>query len=194
MGRPRGWDEAAMAAAVELAAGGLTYPEAAARTGVPPNAISARLRAAGVVRAPVRAKVGPPRIPVEVVRPALVAVARGVRVEDAAADAGVGVSTLRRRIREHGVVVLRERTPRKDALTLAERGRSAPGSSLARTTPTSRLGWAATAGASAERSPPTAAGSTTGRTSPNNAPMSSLAGRSQRGPRPAPPCGKRCSG
>jgi IS30 family transposase len=109
-----------MAAAVELAAGGLTYREAAARTGIPRNAISDRLRASGVVRAAVRPKVGP-RIPLEVVRPAFVAVARGVRVEDAAAGAGIGVSTLRSRIREHGVVVLRQRTHRKDALTLADR-------------------------------------------------------------------------
>jgi IS30 family transposase len=42
-------------------------------------------------------------------------------VEDAAAAAGVGASTLRRRIREHGVVMLRERKPRQDALSLAER-------------------------------------------------------------------------
>jgi IS30 family transposase len=109
-----------MAAAVELAAGGLAYREVAARTGVPHNAISVRLRASGVVRAPVRPE-GRPRMPDEVVRPALAAVARGVRVEDAAADAGIGVSTLRGRMREHGVVMLRERKHRKDALTLAER-------------------------------------------------------------------------
>ncbi|MBV8304699.1 MAG: IS30 family transposase [Acidimicrobiia bacterium] len=49
------------------------------------------------------------------------AVAQGTRVEDAAADAGIGASTLRRRIREHGVVMLRERKHRPDALTLADR-------------------------------------------------------------------------
>jgi IS30 family transposase len=42
-------------------------------------------------------------------------------VEDAAAAAGIGASTLRRRIREHGVVMLRERKPRAGALGLAER-------------------------------------------------------------------------
>jgi IS30 family transposase len=49
------------------------------------------------------------------------AVARGTRVEDAAAEAGIGVSTLRRRIREHGVVMLRERKHRPGALTLDDR-------------------------------------------------------------------------
>ena len=54
-------------------------------------------------------------------RSALASVARGTRVEDAAVAAGIGVSTLRGRIREHGVVMLRDRTPCSDALTLAER-------------------------------------------------------------------------
>lgn len=109
-----------MSAAIELAASGVAYRETETRTGVPRNAISVHLRARGIVRAPVQPRVGP-RIPYEVVRPALAAVARGVRVEDAAAEAGIGVSTLRRRIRTHGVVMLRPRTPRQDALTLAER-------------------------------------------------------------------------
>jgi IS30 family transposase len=56
-----------------------------------------------------------------VVRPALDAVAQGARVADAAAQAGIGASTLRARIREHGVVMLRPRKPRAGALTLAER-------------------------------------------------------------------------
>jgi len=120
MGRRRGWDEVAMAEAVELAAGGLTYVEAAARTGVPREAISARLRASGAERAPVRG-MGRPPIGEVVVRPALMAVAHGARHEDAATDAGIGVSTLRRRIREHGVVMLRERKQRPGALTLDDR-------------------------------------------------------------------------
>src|SRR6266542_347651 len=109
-----------MAAAVELAAGGLSYLDAAMRSGVPRNAISKRLRASGMARPQVRPKVGP-RIAHEVVRPALAAVARGGPVEDAAAEAGIGVSTLRRRIREHGVVMLRDRKRRPGALGLAER-------------------------------------------------------------------------
>jgi IS30 family transposase len=109
-----------MAAAVELAAGGLTYQESAARTGVPRNAIGKRVRASGVARPPVRGG-GRPRIGHDVVRPSLAAVARGARVEDAAAAAGIAVSTLRRRIREHGVVMLRPRSHRPDALALADR-------------------------------------------------------------------------
>jgi IS30 family transposase len=64
---------------------------------------------------------GRPRLPEAVTRPALGAVARGARVEDAAVAAGIGASTLRRRIREHGVVMLRERKARPGALSLAER-------------------------------------------------------------------------
>jgi IS30 family transposase len=51
----------------------------------------------------------------------LAAVAGGTGVEDAAAEAGIGTSTLRRRIREHGVVMLRERKRRPGALSPAER-------------------------------------------------------------------------
>ena len=64
---------------------------------------------------------GAPRIPRSVVAPALTAVARGVGRAEAAASAGVSVSTLRRRISEEAVVVLRTRTARPDSLRLEER-------------------------------------------------------------------------
>ena len=64
---------------------------------------------------------GRPRIAAFVLRPGLQAVARGATQDEAAALAGVGVSTLRRRLAEEGVVVLRDRTPRAGALTLADR-------------------------------------------------------------------------
>jgi IS30 family transposase len=51
----------------------------------------------------------------------LVAVARGVTYEAAAALAGVSLNTVRRRVAEEDVVVLRDRKLRQDALTLAER-------------------------------------------------------------------------
>ncbi len=70
---------------------------------------------------PVRPKLGRPRLAESVVASALEAVARGVRVKDAAAAAGIGASTLRGRIREHGVVMLRPRKHRPGALDLAER-------------------------------------------------------------------------
>jgi len=76
VGRPRTWDEATMSAAIELAARGVAYRDVETRTGVPRNAISVHLRARGVVRAPVQARVGP-RIADAVVRPALAALPEG---------------------------------------------------------------------------------------------------------------------
>lgn len=64
---------------------------------------------------------GRPRIPWSVVRPALVAVARGSTHADAAGLVGVSVSTLRNRLAEEAVVVLRDRKSRPKALTLDDR-------------------------------------------------------------------------
>lgn len=64
---------------------------------------------------------GRPKLPEAMVRAALAVVARGMRVEDAAAEAGIAVSTLRGRIREHGVVMLRARQHRPNALTFEDR-------------------------------------------------------------------------
>lgn len=102
---------------VEAVLGGLTFRQAAARSGVPATTLLRRMKAAGL---PVRPP-GRRRLPVDVVAVALGAVARGSSVADAAALAGVGVSTLRGRIREQGVAVLRERKHRASSLTLGER-------------------------------------------------------------------------
>jgi transposase, IS30 family len=64
---------------------------------------------------------GAARIPRSVVAPGLTAVARGVTLADAAAGAGISMSTLRRRVAEESVVVLRDRKLRPDVLTLEER-------------------------------------------------------------------------
>lgn len=64
---------------------------------------------------------GRPRLPWSVVEPAYAALGRGATQDEAAAVAGVGVSTLRRRLREEPVAVLRERKTRPGALTLDER-------------------------------------------------------------------------
>jgi IS30 family transposase len=56
-----------------------------------------------------------------VVFPALLAVSRGVPWKEAAERAGIGVSTLGRRLVEERVVVLHDRVPRLNALTLSER-------------------------------------------------------------------------
>ena len=55
---------------------------------------------------------GAARIPRSVVAPALTAVARGVKHAEAAASAGISINTLRRRLVEESVVVLRDRKPR----------------------------------------------------------------------------------
>ena len=64
---------------------------------------------------------GAARIPRSVVWPGLMAVARGATYEQAAALAGVSLNTLRRRVAEEAVVVVRQRQQRPDALTLDER-------------------------------------------------------------------------
>jgi IS30 family transposase len=64
---------------------------------------------------------GRPRIPCPVIGVALRALARGSSREEAAARAGVSVSTLKRRLAEEGAVVLRDRKPREGALSLEER-------------------------------------------------------------------------
>jgi IS30 family transposase len=65
--------------------------------------------------------VGLPEIPYSVVRPALQAVSRGVVQREAAASAGISVSTLERWIRREGVGVFGDRKPRAGALTLEDR-------------------------------------------------------------------------
>ena len=64
---------------------------------------------------------GRPRIPRSVVAPALRLVARGSSHAEAATAAGISINTLRQRLAEEAVVVLRDRKPRPDALTLEER-------------------------------------------------------------------------
>ena len=101
MGRGLRWDEAAMAAALEAVIDGVSYRRAAGLTGIPESTIRKRAAAGGLVRR-CEAKRGGVALAESVVRPALEAVARGVSAADAAAAAGIDVSTLRRRIREHG--------------------------------------------------------------------------------------------
>jgi transposase, IS30 family len=60
-------------------------------------------------------------LPRSVFLPGLIAYARGATQPEAAALAGIGLNTLRRRVADESVVVLRDRTPRVNALTLEER-------------------------------------------------------------------------
>jgi IS30 family transposase len=67
------------------------------------------------------ARIGRPPVSWSVLRVALRAVARGATYEEAARVAGVGKNTVGRAVKVHGVGVLRERTPRANALTIADR-------------------------------------------------------------------------
>src|SRR3989442_883682 len=89
-----------MAAAIEAVVDGMSERRAAAEWDIPASSIRLRIAKVGLKRRrqPPR---GGPRLADGVVRPALEAVARGATVADAAAAAGIGVSTLRGRIREH---------------------------------------------------------------------------------------------
>jgi IS30 family transposase len=118
MGRHRWLDESVVDVALEAVVAGATFKQAAAVTGLSASILRVRFAERGLVREPQR---GGWCWPPSVVRAALAAVARGVPVVDAAADAGVGVSTLRRWIREHGVVMLRPRHARADTLSLEDR-------------------------------------------------------------------------
>lgn len=64
---------------------------------------------------------GRPRLPLAVVEVGLRALARGATLEQAAVMSGVSTKTLQRRRSEEHVVVLRDRVPRSNALTLEER-------------------------------------------------------------------------
>ena len=64
---------------------------------------------------------GRPRLPRSVVGVGLRALARGSTYVEAAELAGVSTMTLAHRVREEGVVVLRDRKPRAGALTLEDR-------------------------------------------------------------------------
>jgi transposase, IS30 family len=66
-------------------------------------------------------KIGRPSLPWSTVRVALRAVALGATQLEAARIAGMGRNTLGRYVQIHGVGVLRERTPRASALTIADR-------------------------------------------------------------------------
>jgi IS30 family transposase len=120
MGRPPIWDGPDMEVGLQAVVKGATYRQAAAEAGVPAWAIRARVASRRIVRERMP-KGGAPRLPDSVIRPALDAVARGATIAQAAAGAGISVSALARRVREHGVVMLRERKHREGALTLEDR-------------------------------------------------------------------------
>lgn len=120
MARKRRIDENTVAAALQMIVAGGTIGEAAEATGISRRWIQALFNESGLVRrrAPRGGREGPPAAAVQA---GLQAVARGALIKDAAAAAGMSASTLGGHVRRHGVVVLRPRKRRRDALTLAER-------------------------------------------------------------------------
>jgi transposase, IS30 family len=119
VGRRPWLDEVVVAVALEAVVDGMGYRRVAELTGLSVGAIRIRFAASGLVR---RRMPSPGKAVAEAaVRSALAAVARGVAVSEAAVEAGIGVSTLRRRVRDHGVVMLRPRKHRPGSLCLAER-------------------------------------------------------------------------
>jgi transposase, IS30 family len=109
-----------VAAALDAVVDGASFADAAARTGIAKETVRQRFLAAGLVRrrAP---RMGRPPLPDAALAPAMAELGRGRSVEEAAAIGGIAASTLRRRVRAHGVVMVRERERREDALTIAER-------------------------------------------------------------------------
>lgn len=118
MGRRPTLDEAAVAAAIELAAGGLPWGEAAERFGLSRSGLRKRFAASGRERvAPSRG----PSIPDSVIVAASAAMASGESLNRAAVTAGINPSTLRDRRRAQGLGMVQTRKRRPDALTLDER-------------------------------------------------------------------------
>lgn len=120
MGRRPTLDEAMVAVALDMVVAGRTFAEAAAVTGISRGGIEDRLRKSGRVRL-ARGKSGHPGHPRSVIRDGLALVAKGVLIKDAAAAVGLPASTLGRHVADQGVVMVRARKLRPDALTLEER-------------------------------------------------------------------------
>lgn len=120
MGRRPWLDESAVAAALEMVVGGATLKDAAAATGISERGIQYRFERSGLVRRR-RARPGRKGHPDAVVRAALVMVAGGAFIKDAAGAVGMPASTLSGHVHKHGVVMLRPRKPRPGALTVEER-------------------------------------------------------------------------
>ena len=113
-------DESAVAVALELVVGGIAVKDAAAATGVSARTIHDRFKRSGLVRRR-RVRPGRPGQPDAVIRAALVLVAGGAFIKDAAAAVGMPASTLSGHVHKHGVVVLRPRKPRLGVLRIDER-------------------------------------------------------------------------
>jgi IS30 family transposase len=119
-GRKRRSSQADLDSAVEAVVAGASYDAAAKASGVPPSTIRDNIVARGLERRCVR-RLGRRRVAEADVVVALKAIATGASQVEAAAKARIGVSTLRRCLRDERVVVPKERKRRDGSLTTAER-------------------------------------------------------------------------
>jgi transposase, IS30 family len=115
-----GWDQAVLEAAVDLVVGGMAFRRAEAVMGVSSTTIRRYVNQLGVLGGRTL-RPGRCRLSEAVMAPALQAVAQGASVAAAAGMAGVGVSTLRRRLLEQRLGMSVERKRRPGALSPAER-------------------------------------------------------------------------
>ena len=119
MGKP--WDPDVVAAALEEMVDGASLSQLVAKYGISNGGLRKYFDRAGLTRRR-DAPRGAPRLPEAAVARALEAMAAGASQRQAALLAGVGVSTVRNRLREQREAMERDkRVPREGALTLAER-------------------------------------------------------------------------
>ena len=119
-GRVGRWEPSALEAAIEAVVDGASYATAEELTGVPRSTVRDHILREGIVRSTVP-RPGRHRVAEANVVTALKAIAVGASHKQAAKAAGIGVSALRRSLRDERVVMPRERKRRAGSFSLAER-------------------------------------------------------------------------
>ncbi len=119
MGKP--WDPDVVAAALAEMVDGASLREVSARYGISDGGLRKYFLRAGLTRRR-DAPRGGPRLPGSMLAPAFEAIAAGASQRQAALVAGIGSSTIRKRLCEQAAAMEKERrTPRQGLLSLAER-------------------------------------------------------------------------
>jgi IS30 family transposase len=119
VGKKPSWEKSEMDAALAVVVAGATLQSVVDSTGLSMSAIRYHLAKRGLERR--RMDHRGRKLDEAVVSVALEAIASGMSVAQAAAAAGISGSTVRQRVREHGVAMLRARHHRPGALSIAER-------------------------------------------------------------------------
>jgi IS30 family transposase len=119
-GRKRRSSQADLDAAVEAVVAGVSYKAAKEMTGVPRSTVKDNIVRRGLVRGSVP-RPGRQKGPSARLIRGLEAISKGASLDEAAKTAGIGVSTLARRLRDERVQMPRERKRRAGALSLSER-------------------------------------------------------------------------